>query len=811
MSVATRFLKARHARPAEALTRLEWTLLSIIACVFVTQALFKFLFLRAIADIDSLGLFNPVYMFLHYGKATYPVYYHFNEMIVHPPVRYVEIALLMRLGLPLTYAQGLMVFLLTVACIASIVFSPFGFRTRFGLLFGLFCAMLFMTEMDPRMYGIRPDTQLALAWFLGLVTLERSRRLDWHPVWAFVGAFFLTYAAGLHYYGVAAVFGVGIYLIAARASMPASQFYRVGIAACVGASLFGIPYLVMFVGPHLRSILTFSHQVQAVGAWYTPMVRHFEQYTWWRLHGSPTQGMHAYQLLLPVLYTRVPLFVVGAALLGFARETRLMAVLAMPLCLFVFGYSQGKSAGYFLPEVILCFAGLGVGLFVCIQFLASKLPAPLATLLPAGGLCLLTLVVARAANPGITNIPIRFSQPVNEMELARAAGKAMVGDNALGAGRIGMWYVSGASDWYSLESNLLWRRDISAYPLAQYFRNFDFVAEYGPDSYVTINSRLQSLPSWYQDGLLKLRGFYLSTSSPDINYLLFQALPPERIAGFVSEPDRLYRFDVSPSGDQVFSTAVCPMETNVAVDPIGYSHFTAMYLPMPDANDRSKSLSIDAGPSHPRPVLIAGIMPYDRFQAPRHTTSCTFLQDVRGNLSLVDREPLIRNMKAHDRTIKFYETVEDIGEERDRALTRFLRKLPLDELRASSADTSISKEVPTLITTPAAQWAFSAYLPLPAINPDCKGGIKITARVTKGTAGFGVLDLNHTNYLIRKFVVAADTTTNIWLPMKNFDAGDWLMIENGTPDGARARVSIEDVSIFLAPCEASIHAAPGGR
>lgn len=350
------------------------------------------------------------------------------------------------------------------------------------------------------------------------------------------------------------------------------------------------------------------------------------------------------------------------------KETRLMAVAALPLCLFVFIYSQGKSAGYFLPEVMLYYAGLGVSIFYCLEFLALRLRVPSNRCLPAVGMCLLIVVVAASANPGITNIPIRLSAPVLEMDVARAAGKAIVGGRALVAGRIGMWYVSGASAWYSLESDLLWRRDISSHPLPEYFRNFDFVVEYGHRSFVTLNSRLESLPSWYMDRLLLLRGFYLSSNHPDINYLVFQPSPTDQVTGFVSDHDALYRFDRSSSGQQMFTTAVCLQKTNVAVNPYGFAYFTAMYLPMPDATDPLKSLSLDAGPEHPRSVLFAGMMRSDKFESRRLTAGCTVLEEVRGDLTVVDRDRFVRAGLANDRPIRFYENLATVVEERRQRL-----------------------------------------------------------------------------------------------------------------------------------------------
>ena len=45
-------------------------------------------------------------MAVHYGRMTYPIRGHPYNMVVHPPVHYLSIALLMKLGWSLYYAQA---------------------------------------------------------------------------------------------------------------------------------------------------------------------------------------------------------------------------------------------------------------------------------------------------------------------------------------------------------------------------------------------------------------------------------------------------------------------------------------------------------------------------------------------------------------------------------------------------------------------------------------------------------------------------------------------------------------------------------
>src|SRR5579872_2411565 len=85
----------------------------VLAVVFYALALY--FFVPRGSEIDEIGLFNPVYMKLHFGRMTYPIYGHFQSMFVHPPVRYSEVAALMRAGFTLPYAEELIPSLLMIA------------------------------------------------------------------------------------------------------------------------------------------------------------------------------------------------------------------------------------------------------------------------------------------------------------------------------------------------------------------------------------------------------------------------------------------------------------------------------------------------------------------------------------------------------------------------------------------------------------------------------------------------------------------------------------------------------------------------
>lgn len=87
--------------------------------------------------VDEIGLFNPTYVDLHYGKIAYPIYGDFDTMVVHPPLHYKIIAAFMRCGLTYYYAEATPALLMLLLGIVLVVDSPFPAPVKLGLLCGL--------------------------------------------------------------------------------------------------------------------------------------------------------------------------------------------------------------------------------------------------------------------------------------------------------------------------------------------------------------------------------------------------------------------------------------------------------------------------------------------------------------------------------------------------------------------------------------------------------------------------------------------------------------------------------------------------
>src|SRR6185437_1304761 len=132
-----------------------------------------------------------------------------------PPVHYLEIGELMRLGIGLPYAEALPSTLLLLLALGIAATARYSAVVKVGLMYGIFASVTGFggLQLDQWMKaesldGLRPDIHVTLAWISGLLLLEAARLRSW-PLWQVVlGSFLVTYASGVHYFGVVAWTGL---------------------------------------------------------------------------------------------------------------------------------------------------------------------------------------------------------------------------------------------------------------------------------------------------------------------------------------------------------------------------------------------------------------------------------------------------------------------------------------------------------------------------------------------------------------------------------------------------------------------------
>lgn len=592
--------------------------------------------------VDEVGLFNPTYMDLHYGKISYPIHGYFDNMVVHPPVHYKIIAAFMSRGVTYYYAEAAPAFLLLLAGVLLIASSSFPAPVKIGM----FCALVgpiavFATE-DLELFGMRPESHINAAWLAGLIALESGRLKNWDWKRLFAGAFFLTYASGLHYYAAPALLGALVYMVWAVIQLGWRRGVKPLLAISAGGLLFGLPYLFLFLIPQWDAVQEMLRSVPREGMRLI-LRHHIEQYHWWaEAHVGALGAGLAFKLGIPVVLLSTPILIA-------IRSTRALALAALPLEVFVLLFAGHKHAYYYVHETSLYCAAVVAGGAMLADRLAER-ASQRQLLLRHAALTAVSLLVGAtllAAKWKAGHSEILLEPREQEAEVARAAGKALLGPNARIGGRLGVWYASGAAHWYNISPDLLWRTLPGNFDVAQYVSRLDAVAESGHMSNSTQNGRNATLSSWYTDGTLHLAGFFFAESNPELSYLLLRGIPLSPLHGYALKHHRLVRFDENDNGDHEFLSLTCPVTLQGDFhDRVPY--YGVLFLPRAHSNDGDR-------------VLMSAVIPPDgpRSYAALHP-ECTVVRRIRGTLQQVDRKGMVEKMRREDRPMRFYRQLSEM-------------------------------------------------------------------------------------------------------------------------------------------------------
>jgi hypothetical protein len=617
--------------------------------------------------IDDLGLFNPVYMYVNYGIMTYPAYGQFHSMYVHPPTHYVVLALLMKAGVPLEYATQIPPFLLVLIGILLIIRSTFPDTVRVSLLFGLFGGSI--VPLLGFGFGVRPDLHFAFAFFVGLVALESGRLLNWDPKRLFLGSFLLSYASGLQYPGIVAFTGILVYLVwvlKERAWGRLSFLRRKGIflsfflprrvikpvaSLVLGACLFGIPYLILFIVPEFIHIISFVKSAGAIGGTAASLSSHLRLYE--SIYADLPSGM-----LKSVFYPLaigIPTVLLSTAILFSVRATRGLALASLPAMLFLLLLVQRKWSVYLIPEFMLYLCSLSILAILALNSLVVKiLPRYRRLVVPVSSVILIiVLLVGRGIypleyavwTPDVHAVEFSLEPRLDELAIARAAGRQILGPDALVGARIARSYIYGEAFSYMIEPDLL-SHSIAGLNLTAYFAEFDAIAEDSFRSDATYNEQHESLSSWYADGMLNIRGFYFSSRQSSLSYLLLSVHHPEVVPGYsILRNGQVVHFQERPDGDYVFVAVVCDASSLNA--PATALFHKSYLLPLQSGNRSQQEVLTFVLKTESYLPVRSEIM-----------SKCVIRDEIRLGGETLEPDQLMASL-ADDRRVEFYETLKD--------------------------------------------------------------------------------------------------------------------------------------------------------
>jgi hypothetical protein len=625
-------------------TTLENCAVGAMALAVIFCAVVWAFFVQPHINIDDIGLFNPIYMYVHYGVLTYPAYGFFHEMIVHPPTHYFILGCLLKFGIPTSYVAAVPPFLLIVLSIWLIFSSRLPPAVKLGLLFGMLEGSLIPSYLFPPKafsFGFRPDLHMTFAWFAGLIALETGRLDDWNPKRLLLGGLLLTYASTLHYVASFAWTGVLVYMlwvVRVRAWRIAT---RPLLAMAVGGCLIGIPYLLIFVVPHWHDIIRFIESTDSVGGFGLSLKAHFEIYR--VLYYSLAQQTYS-RILFSPLHVDLPVVVISTLLLWLVPATRGIALASLPQLATLLLTVHHKWPEYLIPELILYVCGLAVCLLYSLSQLVKHIKLE-RVFLPASAL--FAIVTLLLGTHWLNDAELTLRPRVLEMDIARAAGRQILGANALVGARIARSYTNGGDLSYMLEPDLLWRK-IGDLNIDDYFKRFDAIAEDSFSSELTSNERRESLASWYVGGALNLRGFYFSSLYEHLSYLLLNVHRPTQFQGYGVLPDhKVAHFQGDSNGAFVFVAATCEVG-GLNRFPLNPVLRNAYLLPAPSSTGVSQK------------QLETFVVPTNEYEqmAPRIASQCSIRDKILISEEDVDAHRFVAPLKDAE-PIRFFEHLDD--------------------------------------------------------------------------------------------------------------------------------------------------------
>jgi len=765
----------------------------VAGCLYLT-------FLDRELFFDEVGLYNPPYMFQHYGRITYPVHSHFDDMVIHPPTHYLVIGALLRLGLTLPHAAAVEpVILLSTACLL-LVLSRFSLPIKFGLLFGTFLGALVWNDL----LTVRPDLSLALAWIAGLIALESARLSNWSPWRLAVGSLLLVYASAVHYPGILAQAGVVIYAVWACFALPWRRLPVALGSLMVGPCLIGIPYLLLFIVPFQEQIRETVVRQQGEGGLLTALQHHLETYDIW-VHGFSFNLPHqpvVQSLLMPMWYLHIPVALVGFLVLFAFRSSRGLAVAALPQVLFIiFGarHKQPGYSGYFAPEAILYLSAVIAVFFAGVFYVVSRMKLhALAVASAIGVVAGFTLLALHDAPLVVPNI--RFTRDLKDLEIGRAVSRTVLGRSAfIGTAGAGVWYTGGAQHLYPwLTQDLLYPATIAGLNLKEYFSQFDAVVLDNDQTWATWNKERVTLTSLFASGTLNLKALWFGDRRKDrASGLSLLMLTPnqEPVRGFASAAGKTYRFEPSSQADSVFFCAVCPIG-DLRSD-FQYDFYATFFLPWKN-NDDPRSVTDPADPRSVVRILLVGLQQFQQEVLPR-AVRCKTRYQIAGRLVDVDQDAMVSELRHDDQPIKFYRNMAAALGGSGRLNAGNTERVPgairLDKIQGSvQADLSKNPDGWQVKIQPATG-SEAVSIPIENVNSLSGGYVYVRAKELVGSVGFTVL--NSRSYAFAAPEVqweAHDPTDEIYIPVRSFAGVDQLAIRN-LDKHVTSQILIKDLAV----------------
>jgi hypothetical protein len=545
-----------------------------------------------------------------------------------------------------------------------------------------------------------------------------------------------------------------------------------------GGCLYGIPYLAFYVVPYHKDILEAINDNQGPGGIGLSIERHVAMYKYWVLE------LNRPVLIRTAMSLGIPFWLMTTALLACVRSTRGIALAALPLQLGLFFLSWHKMPYYLVHESVLFAGALAIAALAVGQFLITRFPSGLERLYaPAAAVVLGYCLIS--GSPMLAHVDLSLKPRFNEVEVAQAAGKRILGPNARVGGEWWSWHSAGAQHWYDVDHDLL---NFTLLDPATYLSNmdaFEICSEPGEHS---------RLFDWYADGKLNLRGFFLGQSNVHLRCLQLSPHPASPLLGYAEWDDQLYRFQENPGGDYEVLSAICPDPHNDWHSPWA-SSFSVAFAVAPDA----------AG----APMWLVTVLAPRGYMSPagRVGLGCRALARSRGTLQPDDRRALVEASRRNDPPMRFYRLPDEmpgyVGAGLPPEAIAPTGAVPVPNIIDLGGIQAINgaavERSPVIrVTTIPTIGGYSALIPVhgaESVEGPCWVVLKL--RVTEGRVGFGAAAEGGALLAHTSAIAGSAEPQSVALEVADLRTAHSVIIYNQSP--YRSRADILDISIVKAP------------
>jgi hypothetical protein len=527
---------------------------------------------------EERTLYNIPYTYLREGRLAFPAYGYksFDRLFVHPPTHYLEIAYLMKLGLPLYYAEAVPTAVWAICCLVLIATARFSPEVKLGLLAGLIAAGGWVATLGASdfSFDLRPDSHLAFALLAGFLAFTAAQAQGWDYKRLFIGAFLVVYGSTVHYPAWGAWTGIAGFLSLAYRELPWRAFFKRLLLISLAGSIAGIPYLLGNIIPNFGYIKQFSFQV-SLPRMLDTIRQNFPLY-----RGVATETDYALFRFPHLFYAwplkegfalAIPPFLVAVAFLIWHRQTRALAVACLPFSVFLFAILARKLFSYLYLESILAIMGPWL-LISCLWTRATaRIPVPYRRASPPI-FAVAILLTFWFATPELTRAQLKYQR--HEFGFIRARAKEVMGPNAIVGGIHPLWYFGGGSRFLDVSGDLL----VNLTPdLPTYLSRFDAIGVFNMASYGTSTGITEA--SLYVSGLLHLRGFMESRLQPASRWVWFSPRTDQPVMGFVWKNETLLRFRQASDGQALLTALVVSGDVDPFVHALAPLQYWALDLP----------------------------------------------------------------------------------------------------------------------------------------------------------------------------------------------------------------------------------------